>query len=162
MPNLAITEPCYWLATDRVKVAHFAHATPGTHIATGQPYLTTYATMAELVAVLMGFNFPVISGLSYPYQEWYLWATKQQADAALAQINSNPAFPVMIPDPATDERTVSVPCWCQATRLTADGRWGFRRIPSNVLDEWSISEESRAAWLAAFQPEIVTDPILVV
>lgn len=160
MSTLVITEPSYWLATDSVKVAHFGYAEAGINIATGQPELLTFPTMAALVAELIARNFPVISGSTYPEQEWYLWATKQQADAALGNINSNPAFPAMIPDPATGERTVSVPVWCSATREMVDGRWGFRRIPAAILDEWGISAESREAWLAAFQPEIITDPSL--
>jgi hypothetical protein len=160
MPTLVITEPSYWLATDSVKVAHFGYAEAGINIATGQPELQTFPTMAALVAELITHNFPVISGSTYPEQEWYLWASKATADAALGNINSNPAFPAMIPDPATGERTVSVSVWCTATREMADGRWGFRRIPADILDEWGISTESREAWLAAFQPEIVTDPSL--
>jgi len=30
---------------------------------------------------------------------------------------------------------------------------------SRILDAWGISEADRAAWLAAFAPEIVIDPV---
>lgn len=160
MPDLTVTDPCYWLATNGSSVAHFGYAGTGAHISTGQPTLTTYSTMAALVAVLVAANFPVMDGSTHEGREWCLWATKVQADAALAAINSNPAFPVLIPDPATGERTVTVTNWCGTTQETADGRWGFKRIPTAILDEWNISQESREAWIAAFQPAVVTDPVL--
>lgn len=160
MPTLVITEPSYWLATDTTKVAHFGYAEAGIHLSTGQPELLTFPTMTELVAALVVRNFPIIDGSTYPEREWYVWSNKATADAALAAINNNPAFPVLIPDLATVERTVSVTAWCPATTALADGKWGFPRIPSDVLDEWDISAESREAWLAAFQPVIITDPTL--
>jgi len=43
---------------------------------------------------------------------------------------------------------------------TLDGRWGFPRIPAAFLDRMGVSEADRAAWLAAFVPEIVTDPAM--
>jgi hypothetical protein len=162
MPNLNITEPKYWLATDNVNVAHFGYAEAGISISTGQPELLTFPTMAALVAALVALNFPIMDGSTYPDKEWYMWPSKATADAALASINSNPAFPALIPDPATGERTVSVAGWCSAARATTDGLWGFPRIPTRLLDEWKISAESREAWLAAFQPAIVTDPTLLV
>jgi hypothetical protein len=108
--------------------------------------------------LLVAGNFPVMDGSTHPGREWCLWDTKAKADAALAAINSNPAFPVLIPDLATGERTVTVTCWCSHTQGMDDGRWGFKRIPASILDEWNISEASRAAWLAAFQPAVATDP----
>jgi hypothetical protein len=160
MPTLVVTDPCYWLASDSASVAHFGYAGVGAHISTGQPQLTTYSTMAALVAVLVAGNFPVMDGSTHEVREWYLWDTKAAADAALAAINSNPAFPALIPDPATGERTVTVTCWCTLTQEMADGKWGFKRIPTALLDEWQISQESREAWFAAFQPAIAIDPSL--
>lgn len=160
MPTLITTDPTYWLATDGISVAHFGHVGAGAQICTGQPQLLTFPTMAELVAVLVAGNFPVLDGSTYPKSEWYLWDTQAKSDAALAAINSNPAFPVLIPDTATGERTVSVAAWCHSSQAMEDGRWGFKRIPASILDEWKISEESRAAWLAAFNPEVETDPLL--
>jgi hypothetical protein len=84
------------------------------------------------------------------------------SDAALAAINANPAFPVLIPDPATGLSTVTVTCWCTNTQAMIDGRWGFKRIPTALLNEWNISQESREAWFAAFQPELAVDPALSV
>jgi len=159
MPDLAVTDPVYWLATNGSNVAHFGYAGTGAHISTGQPTLTTYATMAALVAALVAGNFPVMDGSTHEAREWYLWATKAQADAALAAINSNPAFPALIPDPATGERTVTVTNWCGTTQAMADGKWGFKRIPTALLDEWQISQASRDAWFAAFQPALATDPV---
>lgn len=160
MTALAIVDPCYWLATDGVSVAHFGYATAGTHIDTGQPTLVTFATAAALVAELEAYGFPYLDGSTHEGREWYLWATKAQSDAALASINGNPSFPALAADPATGERTVTVTCWCQRTHGMVDGRWGFKRIPTALLDAWEISEESRTAWLAAFQPEMVIDPTL--
>lgn len=160
MPTLVVTDPLYWLASDGVSVAHFGYAGVGAHIDTGQPTLTTYSTMAALVAVLVAGNFPIMDGSTYEGREWYLWDTKAQADAALAAINSNPAFPALIPDPATGERTVTVTCWCPRTQAMTDGRWGFKRIPTALLDEWNISQASREAWFSAFQPEMTTDPTI--
>ena len=154
MPNLNITEPTYWLATDNLKVAHFGYSEAGINISTGQPELLTFPTMDALVAELVSRNFPVMNGSIYPELEWYMWNNKATADAALAAVNSNPAFPVLIPDLATGERTVSVSDWCSATRATTDGRWGFPRIPAALLDEWNISQESREAWLTIFKPNI--------
>lgn len=159
MTDLVITDACYWLATDRAKVAHFGYAGAGRCISTAQPEILTFPTMAALVAVLVECNFPVVSGSTRPRSEWYLWATKVQADAALAAINGNPAFPVHIPDPATDEPTVAVASWCSAPREMQDGRWGFPRISADILDAWNISVASREAWLAAFAPAIVVDPV---
>lgn len=160
MPNLNITESRYWLATDSVKIAHFGYADVGNNITTGQPELLTFPTMAALVSALMSRNFPVISGSTYPEQEWYLWDNKAVADAALTAINSNSTFPVLVPDIATGERTVSITAWCSATRVTSDGRWGFPRIPSDLMDEWNISMEDRTAWLTVFKPTIVIDPTI--
>ena len=160
MPTLIVTTPCYWLATNGTNVAHFGYADVGTNVTTGQPTLTTYPTMADLIAALMAGNFPIVDGSTHSDHEWYLWDVKAKADAALAAINSDPAFPVLIPDLATGERTATVTCWCRATQAMADGRWGFKRIPTDLLDQWSISQESRETWLAAFQPAIVTDPTL--
>ena len=160
MPNLNITEPIYWLATDNVKVAHFGYAEAGISISTGQPELLTFPTMNSLVADLMARNFPVMDGSTYPEKEWYLWNNKATADAALTVINGNPVFPVLIPDLATGERNVSVTAWCSATRATTDGRWGFPRIPTDLLDEWNISTEDRTAWLTVFKPTIVIDPTI--
>lgn len=160
MTDLAVAEACYWLATDRVKVAHFGYAVAGQYISTAQPEIQTFPTMAALVAALAEYNFPVIDGSTRPLSEWYLWATEAEADAALAAINGNPAFPVSVLDPATDEATVSVASWCSAPREMQDGRWGFPRISTDILDEWNISVASREAWLAAFAPAIVVDPVL--
>jgi hypothetical protein len=95
--------------------------------------------------------------------DFYLWPTKAQADAALANINGHPAFPMQGRNAATGELVNSwTTCWCESTTQTADGRWGFQRIPTVVLDAWGISEADRAAWLAAFAPEIVDSPLFPV
>lgn len=159
MTDLIVHEACYWLATDRVKIAHFGYAVAGQYISTAQPEILTFPIMAALVAVLVECNFPVVNGSTRPLSEWYLWLTKAEADAALAAINSNPAFPVSIPDPATDENTVVVASWCSAPREMQDGRWGFPRISTEILDAWNISVASREAWLATFAPTIVVDPV---
>lgn len=158
MPTIIATEPTYWLATDHVRVAHFGYIRVGQQVATGQPSLTAHPTMEAIVALLVEDGFPIMDGSTHPLSEWYLWNTKVEADAALADINGNPAFPVLVPDPATWENTVSVASWCSKPRQTQDGRWGFPRIPVALLDDWNISTESREAWLATFQPTIVVDP----
>ena len=95
--------------------------------------------------------------------DFYLWPTKAQADAALANLNNHPAFPLQGRNAATGELVDNwTTGWCDATVETADGRWGFPRVPAVFLDAWGISEADRAAWLAAFAPEIVVDPTLVV
>ena len=95
--------------------------------------------------------------------EYYLWPTKAQADAALANINANPAFPIQGRNAATGALVDSwTTCWYEATQEMADGRWGFPRIPPAILDAWAISEDDRAAWLAAFAPEIVNSPAMPV
>jgi len=92
--------------------------------------------------------------------EYYLWPTQAQADAALANINAHPAFPIQGRNAATGELADNwTTCWCETTHETADGRWGFPRIPTAILDAWGISESDRAAWLAAFAPEVVADPV---
>ena len=158
MPTLIVTTPCYWLATDNIKVAHFGYADVGTCIATGQPILTTFPTMASLITMLIACNFPIVDGSTHSDREWYIWDNKAKADAALAAINANSAFPVLIPDPATGKHTVTVPCWCHFTQAMIDGSWGFKRIPAQLLDEWKISVESRDAWMDMFKPTIVVDP----
>lgn len=158
MLTIAITEPCYWLATDNKKIAHFGYVETDIHLSTGQPELLVFPTMTTLVDALINRNFPVVDGSMYPNREWYTWTNKTTADAALAAINSNPAFPLMIPDLATGERTVSIASWCSFTTALTNGKWGFPRIPSDLLSEWNISEESRMLWLTAFQPTIAIDP----
>lgn len=158
MTTIVATESTYWLATDHARVAHFGHLQVDQQVTTGQPSLTAHPTMDAIVALLVEDGFPIMDGSTHPLSEWYLWSTKAEADAALTAINSASAFPILVPDPATGENTVSVASWCSKSRQTQDGRWGFPRIPTDILDEWNVSLESRAAWLAAFQPAIVTDP----
>lgn len=91
--------------------------------------------------------------------DFYLWPTKAQADAALANINGHPAFPIQGRNAKTGELADNwTTAWCDATQGTADGRWGFPRVPAEFLDRMGIDEAQRAAWLAAFAPEIVADP----
>lgn len=92
--------------------------------------------------------------------DFYLWPTQAQAQAALDNINAHPAFPIQGVNAATGAPVPGslTTCWADSVVLTADGRWGFPRIPSEFLDRMGISEANRAAWLAAFAPEIVTDP----
>lgn len=155
MIEFTITESCYWLATDRVKVAHFGYAFAGQHLITNQPELITFQTMDDLVAEMVACNFPIVDGPTHPEKEWYLWDTMSQADAALEAINSHSAFPVLIPDLATGKHTVSVAAWCSASREMTDGRWGFPRIPEYILNEWNISQENRSTWISLFNPQIV-------
>jgi hypothetical protein len=92
--------------------------------------------------------------------EYYLWPTKAQAGAALANINANPAFPIQGKNAATGELVDSwTTCWVEATVQTIDGKWGFPRVPAEILDRMGVTEAQRAAWLAAFAPEIVADPV---
>lgn len=158
--NIIVIEPIYWLATDRVKVAHFGYAEVGMQVTTGQPELLTYTTMEQLIDALVSLNFPVMDGSTHQQKEWYVWVSKGTADAALATINNNKAFPVSIFDLASRERTVTVASWCSTTTALADGRWGFPRIPSDLLNEWNISMEDRTDWLAVFKPTIVIDPTI--
>ena len=92
--------------------------------------------------------------------DFYLWPTKAQADAALANINANPAFPIQSRNAATGELVDNWTLrWTDAPAQTADGRWGFPRVPAAILDLMQISAADRAAWLVAFAPEIVADPV---
>lgn len=94
--------------------------------------------------------------------EYYLWPTKAQADAALASINGHPAFPLQGRNAATGELVDSwTTCWCDAVQETLDGRWGFPRIPAVFLDRMGISAADREAWLTGFSPTIVDSPALV-
>ena len=94
--------------------------------------------------------------------QFYLWPAKPQADAALANINAHPAFPIQGRNAATGELVDNwTTCWTDETVETVDGRWGFPRIPEAILDAWGIDQNSRDAWLAAFAPEIVDAPEMI-
>jgi hypothetical protein len=94
-------------------------------------------------------------------KEWYLWLSKAQADAALICVNTNHAFPYRGRNAATgglDGPLVTQ--WCEAVTQTADGRFGFPRIPSDLMDCMGISLAERAAFIDTFHPQIVVDPEL--
>lgn len=94
--------------------------------------------------------------------EYYLWTTKSQADAALASINSHPAFPIQGKNVATGEPMDNwTTCWCDNVVQTTDGMWGFPRIPANFMDNMGIQEEQRNAWISTFAPEIVDNPDII-
>lgn len=93
--------------------------------------------------------------------DFYLWPTKPSADAALANINGHPAFPLQGVNAATGKPANHwTTCWASSTEQTADGRWGFPRVPAEILDRMGVSEADRAAWLAAFVPAIVANPAI--
>ena len=93
--------------------------------------------------------------------EYYIWQTKEQADAALQNINGHQSFPIQGRNAATGELVNNwTTCWCANSVEFLDGKWGFPRIPSVFLDAMGIDEQQRNAWLVAFNPEISSNAVL--
>ena len=89
--------------------------------------------------------------------EYYVFATKADADTCLGFINTTSWFPVVgsvngVPAPQ-NQKTEK---WADEPTEMLSGEWCIPRIPESRLDYLGVSAESRATFLAAFGQDIRT------
>jgi hypothetical protein len=89
--------------------------------------------------------------------EYYVWDTEVQAQAALDYINGSGWFPIVGVNAATGEpqpdkqQTTS---WASEVLERVDNKWCFPRIPEARLDAIGVPANDRQAFLDAFNPSI--------
>jgi hypothetical protein len=93
----------------------------------------------------------------FEMNEYYVWDTEAEAQAALDYINSTEWFPVVgknvatgKPEPEKQQTTV----WASEILERVDGKWCFARIPEGRMDALEVSAEDRQAFLDTFNPTI--------
>ena len=99
--------------------------------------------------------------------EYYIWNTEAEAQAALDFVNGTSWFPLVGNNSATGkpepnkQQTLK---WADSVQQrNTDGKWGFPRVPSAIMDAIGVSAEERQSFLDAFTPSIEDlDPIVFV
>jgi len=90
-------------------------------------------------------------------KQYYTWAKsyKSKAQGMLDAINNHEKLPLVgmrNGKPAPDKQMTIK--WADGLTEWVDTRFGFQKIPDEVLDKMGITQEERDAMIAAFKPRI--------
>lgn len=90
-------------------------------------------------------------------KQWYRWNSLEQAQACLDYLNSRPEMPLVgknaktkNPEPSKSKTTK----WCESVTTCNDGKYGFPRIPTTLLEALNINSDDQQQFLETFNPTV--------